>query len=215
MPNRNTYTLDFRPETYWDVPEVAVANIKGGWRKKVVAEAMREDAIEEVPDEILADSLSDEVRTFTGQLHPSLMGGEYLPNYKGNEVEIACIELKSVMGDQVSVRARRADGRITYSIVDEHDMVYHFTPATSDRPLTLAQLIHLIDHATIEEAYYEGSGLVSIFRDDQYDQGCRPDELVDFVTVTSEFYPELEQWYLEEALEWYDAVTARLEQDEE
>jgi len=39
-------------------------------------------------------------------IHPSFMGGEYLPDYRRDEIEIARIELESTTSDVISVRAR-------------------------------------------------------------------------------------------------------------
>jgi hypothetical protein len=52
------------------------------------------------------ESLSNGAREFRGRVHPSLMSGEYLPDYEGDEVEIARVALASVMGDVISIRAR-------------------------------------------------------------------------------------------------------------
>jgi len=41
-----------------------------------------------------------------GAIHPSFMGGEYLPGYRRNEVEIVRIELDSTTSDVISLRAR-------------------------------------------------------------------------------------------------------------
>ena len=51
------------------------------------------------------------------------MGGEYLPGYRRNEVEIVRIELDSTTSDVISLRARpigRKRPRIVYTLVDEH-----------------------------------------------------------------------------------------------
>lgn len=41
----------------------------------------------------------------TSKFHPSFVGGEYLPDYKANEVQIARIELQSTTTDVISIRA--------------------------------------------------------------------------------------------------------------
>jgi hypothetical protein len=47
----------------------------------------------------------DEARISLGQIHPTFMGGEYLPNYCRQEVEIARIALASTTSDVISLRA--------------------------------------------------------------------------------------------------------------
>ena len=66
------------------------------------------------------------------------------------------------------------------------------------------ELIALIDSAT-GDLGGDARGLTSAYRD--YNDGCDPEHLVEFVTVSSDFYPELRAYYTEEAKEW----PARLE----
>ena len=77
------------------------------------------------------------------------MGGEYLPDLLPDEVEIARATLKSTTMDVISVRARPTKHRIIYRIVDEYYdenlFHYHLIQKTSIRPLTMRQLIALID----------------------------------------------------------------------
>jgi hypothetical protein len=58
-----------------------------------------------------------------------------------------------------------------------------------------------------------GKGLTDCYRDSNYqsDESLQHlDFLVDFVRVTSPYYPELERWYAEEAQEWYRKKLAEL-----
>jgi hypothetical protein len=66
------------------------------------------------------DSLDDMARKQLSQIHPTFMGGEYLPDCGRNEVEIVRIELESTTYDVISLRARPAGSRIAYSLVDSH-----------------------------------------------------------------------------------------------
>jgi hypothetical protein len=79
-----------------------------------------EGNLEAICDELLSDTLDKEVRDSIGGIHPSFMGGEYLPNYARREVEIARIELRSTTSDVISVRARPRGERIEYSVCDEY-----------------------------------------------------------------------------------------------
>ena len=49
--------------------------------------------LDELCNELLNDSLDDRVRESLGRIHPTFMGGEYLPKYSRREVEIARIQL--------------------------------------------------------------------------------------------------------------------------
>jgi hypothetical protein len=66
-------------------------------------------------------SLDDESQQRPDYVHPHFMGGEYLPSYGRQEVEIARIELASTTSDVISLRARPTGSRIRYRIVDEYE----------------------------------------------------------------------------------------------
>jgi hypothetical protein len=153
------------------------------------------------------EKLSDTERSTIGRLHPVFMGGEYLPDYKNNEVEIARISLKSSTGDVISVRALQREFVIRYQVVDEYGTRFKIQPEKTVEPISMGELIGLIDAA---EAEGGRKGLTNIFRDFNLDKD--PMELLDFVTVTSEFYPDLERWYRDEAKEWCDVAKRRIEQ---
>ena len=51
--------------------------------------------------------LEPSTRLLLGGIHPAFMGGEYLPQFGQNEIEIARIVLASVTQDVISIRARR------------------------------------------------------------------------------------------------------------
>ena len=107
----------------------------------------------------------------------------------------------------ISIRARRWGRRIVYSIVDEYDTPFRFKPRRSTQPLSMGELIGLIDGTT---GHLDGDreGLTSAYRDYNLD-GCDAERLVEFVTVTSDFYPELWAYYgEEEAGEWLAKIEA-------
>ena len=75
---------------------------------------------------------------------------------------------------------------------------YFLTKKSSLRPLELRDLIKLIDNAV------EG-GLVGSGRDSNFQEAggfSSADEIYDFETAHSQFYPELEAWYGEANDEW-------------
>lgn len=218
MPDKNKYDLDFSPESYWnDAVRMLLANIKGEQRRQDILNKVREGKIEAIPDLLIAEKLSDSMREFVGTIDPVFMGGEYLPDSEDEEVEIARVSLQSVMADVISIRATPEENGIRYRIVDEYDSVIKFTPESAKAPLTLGELIELIDSAEFENSGYP-PGLTGVFRDSSLKTAQTPKEvsqrareLVDFVTVTSIFYPELEPWYHEEAQEWLQERTRQLD----
>ena len=174
---RLPYDWDFRPQSYF--PETPAAR--------------------EMP-------IDEGIRRTLGAMHPSLMGGLYLPPRAEGEVEIARISLASVTADQISIRARPVKGGIAYAIRDEYDTVFELHPRRSKRPLTMRQIAGLIDGATEEGGVVYGYVSLNV-----ENGGADPRELMGFATVTSAFYPELGPWYER----WMDAYLSSLIEEDE
>ena len=81
-----------------------------------------------------------------GQIHPWMMGGEYLPDLKMSQVEICRIVSKSTTMDVFSIRARKIDQKLHYSVADEYgDNEYRLPQVSSLEPLTMGALIENLD----------------------------------------------------------------------
>ncbi len=202
---------DFRPRSYWeDADELAalLRNVKGTNRRRMIRDYWETGRIDELYEGLLSDSLTSE-NTEPGLLaqlesiHPTFMGGEYLPDYRRNEVEIARIELQSTLGDVISVRARPSGQQSAYSIWDEYDTEFKASPATTEA-LTLEQLICMIDNAGGDNSLGIEFTLTN-FPMENY----KFDEAKDFTTFTSPLYAQLtlhyqkflHWWYVERPLE--------------
>ena len=199
MPNPNNYNMDYRPRNYWGPQEVQTlvgARVKGELRRQ---QAISDLASNHADHEIISESLTEEHRRAVGAVHPWFMGGEYLSDLKLKEVEIARVVMQSTTMDVVSIRARKTKHRIIYKIVDEYpedeSWVYTLTKKTSKQPLTLSELIKLIDNAV-------DGGLVGIGRNWHYQEGSPAEEIYNFETASSAYYSELTQWYDEVNEEW-------------
>jgi hypothetical protein len=132
--------------------------------------------------------LAEETRQAWGRLHPSNMGGEYLPPLRKGEVEIARISIASVTADQISVRARRVRERVRYRIVDEYDFRYVCHPAGADAPLSLGELIALMESAS------DGASIIfPILAMNSRDSIS--DDRSTLITVSSDFYADLGRYY--------------------
>lgn len=218
MPNSELYQMDFQPASYWDHADPVAAilqNVKGDLRRELIRDILAgggekrahyEAILGDLDAEIFAPSSSESFRARMALVNPHWLGGELLPDYLRGEVEIARIVLDSVTRDVYSVRARRvrAQGgeddsvaRIAYRIVDEYEGGWVLPRETSASPLTLGELIDLIDGARVDGAGAES--LTDSLRDacDNAESGRT------FVRVSSELYPELDAWYEERAEEWY------------
>ena len=96
--------------------------------------------------------------------------------------------------------ARRWGNRVAYRIVDQYATRFGFKPKTAKTPLSVGELIALIDGAT-GHLGGDAKGLTSAYQNYNAPWGD-PQGLVDLVIVTSDFYPELQAYYGEEAREW-------------
>ena len=202
---------DFRPQLYWDISDplgAILVNIKGRRRREMIRDFWEADAIVELEMGLLRDSLTEEDRAALGKIHPSFMGGEYLPDYVEGEVEIARIELESTTADVISIRAKKEGRRMAYSIIDEYETEFNILPTHSDKPLTLSELLRLID-----DAMEEGS-LGLYYSQMNYEAGGRSIEWLDrmrhFTRVESVFYPQLNLHYEKLVNLWYEEEKAKL-----
>ncbi|MBA2271219.1 MAG: hypothetical protein H0W20_11585, partial [Chthoniobacterales bacterium] len=151
--------------------------------------------------------LSGAVRDPFGAIHPSFMGGEYLPPLRKDEVEIARVELESTTGDVTSIRAAKEGDLITYSIVDEYDTEFDVSPASSAEPLTLVELVTMLDGAS------EGESLALVYTEMNYaGNESRGDleSLKSFTRVESQIYPALAEHHRKLTESWYRREKKRL-----
>ena len=174
MPDRTKYNLSYRPASYWTTPGDGPP---------------------------LSATVVWRYTRRTPLLDPTV---DFLPQREGGEVEIACVLLESVTADIISIRARRWGKRIVYRIEDEYQTHFRFTPKSSTQPLSMAELVALID-STTGHLGGDRKGLTGAYRNYNLD-GCDAADLVEFVTVSSPFYAELAAYYAEEAREWLAEV---------
>jgi hypothetical protein len=199
--------LDFSPSTYW--PEssgalVALAKVKGTARRAALLRSLVEGS-PKPPDALLAPSVTDDVRAQLGALHPAILGGEYLRNLEQDEVEIARLDLASVRADVIAVLARREGAEISYRVVDEYETSYICAPERSREPLTLGDLVGLLDQTVYPDAHLSASayGLVEGLWEFHLRAGNEaPEHAAKFVSVSSAFYPALSEYYAARAVEW-------------
>src|SRR5262245_28041430 len=170
MPDKSNYDLEFRPSSYFEPSDPAmeiISRVKGDQRRRRLKELLEAGGIEEADDFLLKEELSDEERRTLGRCHPQFMGGEYLPSLKPEEIEIARVSLDSTTGDVISIRARRRGETIHYRIVDDYysdGHRYKWRPQKSTCPLTMHELIGLIDSVRVIGDDNWGGGLTNSFR---------------------------------------------------
>ena len=198
----------YRPVSYWDVKDLRqlVANIKGAERKKRALRLMAAGRLDEADQFILTDTLTERDRTLSGQVHPALMGGEYLPDYAASEVEIARVTMASTTQDVISIRARPQPGGIGLLVVDEYNSTFTIKPPFTKRPLSLRQLVRLIDTANGDKHGPIGLGIIQI----SFECSESPAEsLAEFMEFSSEFYPALGAHYWFAIQRWVEQNRGR------
>jgi hypothetical protein len=209
------FDIDFRPESYWDDADPVAAilrNIKGERRRQIVADALQ-CGDEDIPDELVTSALPDDDRTQWGLAHPTFMGGEYLPNLARGATEIARIVLQSTLMDIFSLRARRVArgkhaGRLHFDLMDEYQSRYRLSPRHADGPLSLGEVIRLVDTARGNGEEYIHSNYVLNFCEWQWDRDRSAESAYDatrFVSVHSSVYPDLGRYYEALKREWSHA----------
>jgi hypothetical protein len=175
-------SLRYRPRDYFgrfDLQTTLLTQVKGTVRRQALREAIEAGQMAEVPEAIKSAALSEGVRQYVGSLHPSFMGGEFLPTVNKEEVEVARIRINSTTGDVTSVYARLVGKRIAYRVVDEYqgDTLSGNSRRTSTRPLTMGQMIDFF-----LDAWDLYLCLESNFEDNV-------EEMLGFFEGESEYYP--------------------------
>jgi hypothetical protein len=205
--------LAFRPRSYFGpIPAEThlLAHVTGHERREFVRRHLASDKDDSTLD-LLAELFASDRETL-GRVHPALMGGEYLPPFLDNETEIARISLASTTADQISVRAQRLADGIAYRIVDEYGAIVDYVcqPARSELPLTLGELI-----ALIEGAARDGGAALSYLYGNIAADPSDPWRLRNFVSVSSEFYAELASYYDQRIAAWFEENYPVIDDDRE
>jgi len=118
-------------------------------------------------------------RTRFERIHPENMGGEYLPNLRPNEVEIARISIRSTTGDVTSVYCKPSVRGFSYRVVDEYngETISGKPTCSSKKPLSLGELLDFFLGAWNLEGVLDANNL------DEADAQT-------FVTASSVYYNE-------------------------
>jgi hypothetical protein len=182
----------FRPKSYWDDLDPLSAilrNVAGENRRQMIKDYWAQGRLEQLDPKLLEGVANDDVRTSLGRIHPSFMGGEYLPDHQLGEVEIARICLRSTTGDVISLRARPCEAGIAYRVVDEYEGKFLLPIIQSKLPLTLAELVQQFEEGELTELDY-GGGL-ALGYNNMNAEGCDFEDLRHFTRIESEIYRHL------------------------
>ena len=187
----------FRPASYWedlDPLSAILRNVTGENRRQMITDNWNAGKLEELDPALLNDVLDDAARQRLGRIHPSFMGGEYLPGYLPGEVEIAriCVEATSDSEQSIviSLRACPNEAGIAYRIVAEHEGGFLLPITQSKRPLTLAELVRQFEHGQLNELDFVGG--LALGYNNMNAEGCDFEDLRNFTRITSTLYRQLE-----------------------
>ena len=193
--SKSDIDLAFRPASYfWPITHEThvIAAIKGERRREAIRAAFDANRVSALDEYYATPVLQEDDRRALGALHPSFMGGEYLPNREETEVEIARITIDSTTSDVTSVYAKAGKSRIYYRVVDEYggDTLCGKARRTSKRALSLGELIEFFLEAWPLKDVLEGNDLDL--------EGAQ-----DFTHPSSEFYPQFSAAICARIGSWY------------
>lgn len=191
----------FRPKSYWhesDPLEAILRNIKGENRRRMVIDYWNAGQLEKLDATLITDELGEQERLGLGRIHPSFMGGEYLPGYLPGEVEIARICLQSTTSDVISLRARPTPSGIAYRIEDEYEGKFTLPITESRLPLTLGELVRQFEEGELDEL----PGNLATGYNDMNAEFVERETLRHFTQITSTIYRQLGTHFEEVFDEW-------------
>lgn len=181
----NGLDINFRPKSYFgplSLPEQLLAQVKGDVVKERLGTLCKDGRYDEVVQLLGEHGISNSQFKELGKIHPMFLGGNYLPDTEGNEVEIARIVIESTTFDVTCMFAKFDDGKIHFRVVDEYggDTLSGPCEMTSKEPLTLGQVV---------DFFLTAWSLIDVlemnFEDDL-------NSALGFFTGKSEFYPDFD-----------------------
>jgi hypothetical protein len=205
-------------ETTWKVFDPvakALLTVKGTYKRKIFEGACRLGEYDQLEKIMKNISISrTELKRWAGSHSDNYnVDYEYLPNYLLGEVEIARIESDTGRPSSTyyttCIRARRVGKKIKYRIVDDYDTWddIEFSPRESIQPLSLGELVALIDGA-----YYasgEFHGLATAFAINNYDADQELDDILAATGISSTFYGQLSVHYEHAIRSWYETAAQK------
>ena len=202
------YNLNFAPSSYFSDLNLKTrirSRVGGQLRKEAVLKTSSEKF---TPPTLLKGQLPEKLRFEQSEIHPQLMGGEYLPHMNVNEVEICRVVLQSTTLDITSIRVSLSDDKLQYFVSDEYEIFeYQLKYPSTCVPLTMAEMVAQIDDCIViereqDKTSYEIRGLIKPVLSMHLERGSNAQELKNFITVESSFYPELSRYYLDQISQW-------------
>jgi hypothetical protein len=138
-------------------------------------------------------------------------------NKNHDEVEICSIFLNSVQGEIITLRAKKKDDDFIFWIGDEHSNKYSLKQTSSLQTLTLQEVVDLLNTCKMKLFGTKCKpGIIRYYIEDAIESmQMLKDEAMGFVTVNSDFYPDLEKYYEEQKSIWCDEILFEVYGDED
>ena len=135
---------DSRPRSYFRprrLEEHLLSRVKGAKLRRHLQRMLNEGRCAEVLELLGPQGIDDTDRRMLESVHPSYMGGNYLPEQSEGEVEVARVTIASTTWDVTCVYARAEGGRIHFRVVDEYGGETLSGPGAwvADAPLPLGE----------------------------------------------------------------------------
>ena len=208
------FDLSQRPQSYLleSVEDAISILVSGEYRRFRIRLGVESKDVEALPNCLfsagnLHNPQSVQERELQYELNhlygPLAVGGEFLPKFYQDEVEIARLCLNSFSSEVISIRAQYCEGRWHYRIVDEYCDVrvlsglhggYLAEYAFAKEPLTFGELCKLLENAVLCKDGFECSLLRSHLDELILGNECEPDELYGFMSGSSFFYPQFSRY---------------------
>ena len=206
-----SFDLDYRPRTYFwplGLKPHRLSSIKGANRRSLIAGVLADDPDADIPPMLLQSALPDRLRQYLGSLHPSGMGGEYLPDLRTQEVEIARITIASTTQDVTCVYAGRAGDAIALRVVDEYDggTLSSKRGRKYPGPLSLGELTKF---------FLRRWNLFDVLQMNFEGEWHRSEEILRFFRASSDFYPEFDDLLRYRVWNWLKQQSAPVELEDE
>jgi hypothetical protein len=178
--------LDYRPNAYFRpvaLERHLLSRVKGAVLRDRLQALFEAGRHAEVMALLGTNGLAEEDQRQLEQLHPMFMGGNYLPDADGGEVEIGRISISSTTYDVTCVYARPDEGGIAYRVVDEYDgdTLQEPSEARTGQPMTLAEFT---------DFFLNAWPLLDVL---DMNFGGDLEESLGFFTAQSDFYPDFDR----------------------
>lgn len=183
-------------------------NVKGENRRQMIRDHWRAGKLDELDSNVLSEEVDERTRSRLGKIHPSFMGGEYMPGYLPLEVEIARICLQSTTSDVISLRARPTGKAIAYRVVDEYDATFTLPIPKSAEPLAFADIVRELDEGRMDDSGFPDGGLPLGYNNMNSGSGDF-ESLRHFTRISSDCYRDLRRHYEHVFEDWVAGHVAK------